>query len=141
MRENWDMYFMGFARQAATRATCPRGAVGAVFVRDRNLLATGYNGSVSGAPHCDEYPEELHVVNGHCDIAVHAEINGLAQAAKHGTCLEGATLYCTHRPCWRCLRPVLTAGVRRIVYEQEYRPDPKVTELCVRLGVPLTCLK
>lgn len=139
-RKNWDSYFMGIAQQVATRATCPRGQVGAVFVRDRDIVATGYNGSVPGAPHCTDLPEEVHVVNGHCDIVLHAEENGIIRAARKGTVLFGSEVYCTHRPCWPCTRRLLTVGVKRIVFLELYRPDPKVDELCALLGVPLVQL-
>jgi dCMP deaminase len=137
VRKDWDSYFIDFAKMVASRATCTRGSVGAVFVRDRRILATGYNGSVSGTEHCADFPDEVHVVNGHCDIVIHAEINAIIQAAKGGVALEGATLYCTHLPCWLCAKSVLNLGIKAIVYDREYRPDFRVPEYCAKKRVHL----
>jgi dCMP deaminase len=137
MRKSWDQYFIDIAKQVATRATCPRGSVGAIFVREQNILATGYNGSISRAPHCNELTEEEHVVNGHCDNVIHAELNAIAQAAKNGIRLMNSTLYCTHRPCWPCTKVLLNTGVIRIAYDLDYRPDEKVLVACTRARVSL----
>lgn len=136
-RQDWDRYFMRMAHTAASRSTCPRSSVGAIFVKDKVILSTGYNGAVSGTRHCDEYPDSIHVVNGHCDIALHAEVNAIIQAAKKGTALESSTLYCTHMPCWSCAKAILNLGVLRICYNMEYRPDYRVPEYCQELGVKL----
>lgn len=137
MRKDWDSYFIGIAFEVASRATCPRGSVGAVFVKDRDVLATGYNGSVSGTEHCTELSPEEHVVNGHCDIVLHAEINAIIRAARKGVALEGSVLYCTHFPCWPCMKAVLNLGVTRIVYAVMYRPNQKGINLAGKKNVPL----
>lgn len=123
-RPGWDEYFMGIARQVSTRATCDRLHVGAVIVRDRNILATGYNGSVLAAPHCDEAGHDME--DGHCVRTVHAEANAICQAAKHGARIEGATLYTTAFPCWPCFRLSRNSGIDMVVFDKVYRPDPRI---------------
>src|SRR6187397_656487 len=101
-RASWDEYFMNIAREVATRSTCDRKFVGAVVVRDRSILATGYNGSIRGLPHCDE---EGHLMEeGHCVRTVHAEANAIVQAARNGMRIEGGSIYVTASPCWGCFR-------------------------------------
>lgn len=115
VRPTWSEYFMEFAKVAATRSTCRRtnDGVGAVLVKDRQLLATGYNGSSPGDLHCIDAGCDM--VDGHCQRTVHAEINALAQAARHGQSVEEATLYSTLSPCWTCFRTLHAAGVCRFV--------------------------
>jgi dCMP deaminase len=125
MRPNWDEYFAGVAQTVASRATCPRASVGAVLVRDRRILATGYNGAPSGTNHCLDVGCLL--VNDHCQRATHAEANAIVQAALHGVNTDGSTIYCTHQPCGGCTKLILTAGVIRIVYLRS-KPD-EVAEL------------
>lgn len=117
-RPSWTTYFLSLASTVATRATCPRKAVGCVLVRDRVVLATGYNGSIPGAPHCTD--AGCLVVEGHCVRTNHAELNAIAQAARNGTRLDGATAYVTLRPCWPCYRALASAGVREIYYAEKY---------------------
>jgi dCMP deaminase len=119
--DNWDKYFLAIAKIVSTRATCPRKSVGAVLVKDRNVLATGYNGSVSGFDHCTD--KGCLIVDNHCLRTVHAETNAILQAAKHGTALAGATCYVTHAPCINCLKNLLNAGVGAIIYGEHYGPD------------------
>ena len=90
IRVDWHTYFMNIARQAATRATCERKHVGAVIVRDKTILSTGYNGSIRGMPHCDDIGHMIE--NTHCVATVHAEANAIIQAARHGTRIDGAVL-------------------------------------------------
>ena len=97
-RVDWHTYFMNIARQAATRSTCDRKHVGAVIVRDKTILSTGYNGSIRGMPHCDDVGHLME--NGHCVATVHAEANAIIQAAKNGVRIDGAELYTTASPCW-----------------------------------------
>lgn len=134
-RAPWHVYFIDIAKVVSSRATCDRAHVGAVFVKAKNILATGYNGSVRGQPHCDEAGHDM--VEGHCVRTVHAEANAIAQAAKNGVSLINATLYVTHYPCWPCAKLVLNAGVECIVYAASYRKDPRVEEACKALGVQL----
>ena len=124
-RPSWDEYFLRMARLAATRATCPRRRVGAILVRDQRVLATGYNGAVGGAPHCDDVGCLIVVRDGResCERTVHAELNAIIQCARNGVATGGSTMYCTDFPCVACAKAMVQAGVRRVVYLSEY-PDP-----------------
>jgi dCMP deaminase len=134
-RASWDEYFMNIARMVATRATCDRKHVGAVLVRDRTLLSTGYNGSIRGLGHCSE---EGHMMeDGHCVRTVHAEANAIIQAAKNGVGIDGSTIYTTASPCWPCFKLVANSGVKRIVFGEFYR-DERIFEHASRLGIELT---
>jgi dCMP deaminase len=133
-RVSWDEYFMNIARTVATRATCDRKFVGAVIVRDRIILATGYNGSIRGLPHCDEVGHLME--DGHCVRTVHAEANAIVQAARSGVRIDGADIYVTASPCWGCFRLIANAGVTRIVFGEFYR-DPRAFEVASTLGIEL----
>lgn len=140
-RPSFDHYFMEMAKVAATRATCDRKHVGAVIVRDKTVLATGYNGSVRGLEHCDDAGHLMKDMGGResCIRTVHAEANAIAQAARHGTRIEGATLYTTASPCWDCAKLSLNAGIARIVigehYESRYGMSQGVSDLLIAAGV------
>lgn len=131
-RPSWDEYFMTFAHVAALRSTCTRKQVGAVLVRDNYLLATGYGGSVAGQPHCTEAGCDIDPKTGGCVRTVHAEVNVVLQAAKHGVSTEGSTLYCTLSPCAACFKLLVNGGVKRIVYSEQYRiaPDRDFAAAC-----------
>jgi dCMP deaminase len=118
MRASWDEYFLRIAAEVATRATCKRRHVGAVAVRDRSIVATGYNGSVRGLAHCEDVG--CLMVEDHCARTVHAEANAVAHAAREGARLAGSTIYVTAAPCWACFRLLVNAGVERVVYSDEY---------------------
>ncbi|HLU49053.1 MAG TPA: dCMP deaminase family protein [Planctomycetota bacterium] len=133
-RASWDEYFMRIALEVATRSTCDRKNVGAVIVRDRNILSTGYNGSVSGLEHCDEVGHRLE--NDHCTMTIHAEANAILLAAKNGVMINGASIYITASPCWNCFKLVANAGIRKIVYGEFYR-DERIFEYAGRLGIEL----
>ncbi len=125
---------MNIAKEVATRSTCDRKHVGAVIVRDKSILATGYNGSVRGLGHCDD---EGHLMeDGHCVRTVHAEANAIVQAARNGMRIEGAGIYVTASPCWGCFRLIANAGIERIVFGEFYR-DPKIYEVSQTLGIEL----
>ena len=134
MRVSWDVYFMNCAREVSARATCDRKHVGCVIVRDKTILATGYNGSVRGLPHCDEAGHMME--DGHCVRTIHAEINAIVQAARHGTAIDGSTLFVTASPCWPCFRTIANTGIRRIVFGEFYR-DERVFEVAQALGIEL----
>lgn len=119
MRKSWSDYFMEFAHLAASRSTCPRRHVGAVLVRDSQILATGYNGAVRGAPHCDDVGCLLDA-QGSCQRTVHAELNAIDQAAKHGVSVEGATLFVTDAPCLTCAKSLAQVGIRAVVVDRAY---------------------
>ena len=128
---------MNIAREVSTRSTCDRKFVGAVVVRDRAILATGYNGSIRGLPHCDEVGHLME--DGHCVRTVHAEANAVVQAAKHGAGIDGATIYVTASPCWSCFRLVANAGIKRIVFGEFYR-DEKIFSVAQAIGIELVDL-
>ena len=141
-RPSWDDYFLQIARVVATRSTCLRRQVGAALVLDRQILATGYNGAPAGLPHCGEVGclrDELKVPSGErhelCR-ALHAEMNALIQAAKHGVKIRGATLYVTDSPCSLCAKMLINGGIVRIVAVGEY-PDTMAREMLVQAKVAL----
>ena len=133
-RVGWDRYFMNIARQAATRSTCDRKSVGAVIVRDKTILSTGYNGSIRGMPHCDEVGHDLE--NGHCVATIHAEANAIIQAARNGVNISGAEIYTTASPCWNCFKLIANAGIRRIYYGEFYR-DEKSIRIAKQINIEL----
>ena len=120
-RVNWHEYFMNIAAEVATRSTCDRKHVGAVIVRDKTILSTGYNGSVRGLPHCDDIGHMME--DGHCVATIHAEANAIIQAAKNGVRVDGADIYITASPCWNCFKIVTNAGIKNIYYGEFYRDD------------------
>lgn len=117
-RSSWDTYFMNIAKQVATRATCPRASVGVVLVQDKNIIATGYNGSIGGLPHCTEIG--CMMIDNHCKRTIHAECNAILQAAKHGVSTLGAVAYITHSPCWDCYKALCNAGIDKIIVDAVY---------------------
>ena len=127
-RPSWDEYFLQLAQVAARRSTCRRRQVGAVLVRDKRILATGYNGAPMGLPHCLEIGclrDELGIPSGERHEVCrgnHAEANAIASCALHGIGCRGATLYCSHQPCILCTKLLINAGVVRVVYQHGY-PD------------------
>ena len=136
-RPSWDQYFMEIARQVARRSTCPRARVGAILVKDRRILTTGYNGAPMGLPHCDE--DGCIIVDNHCVRAVHAEQNAILQAAYHGISVNGGTIYVTHQPCQTCAKMIVNAGIKRVVYGGEY-PDDLGRQFLLEAGVALNHL-
>jgi len=134
IRPSWDDYFMGIASQVARRSTCDRARVGAIIVKDRRILTTGYNGSPAGLAHCDEIGHLM--VNGHCVRTLHAEQNAIIQAALHGVGVAGGTLYVTHQPCLTCAKMIINAGIRRVVFAGHY-PDPHAVTFLQDAGVAL----
>jgi dCMP deaminase len=136
-RPSWDDYFLDVAFVVATRSTCNRAHVGAVLVRDRRILTTGYNGAPAGLPHCDDVGHLM--VAGHCVRALHAEQNAIIQAALHGVSIGGATAYVTHQPCLTCSKMLIQAGIRRVVYAGNY-PDEYSRQFLAEAGVQLVHL-
>ena len=141
-RPSWDEYFLEIAALVKTRSTCIRRQVGAVFVRDKRVLATGYNGAPSGLKHCDEVGclrERESVPSGErhelCR-AIHAEQNALLQAAQHGVGLSGSVLYSTTQPCVLCAKMMINAGVKRIVALGGY-PDALAREMLKEAGIEI----
>ncbi len=128
-RPSWDEYFMQMAELTAQRSTCLRRQVGAIIVKEKHIIATGYNGAPKGLPHCEELGgclrEKLEIPSGErhelCR-ALHAEQNAIIQAATLGQSIEGATIYITHQPCIICAKMIINAGISRIVIRRGY-PD------------------
>ncbi len=133
-RPDWDEYFLKLAMLASERATCPRMHCGCVLVRNKNVVTTGYNGSIPGDEHCEEVG--CLVADNHCVRTVHAEMNALVQAARLGHCVDGATAYVTNMPCTTCAKALITAGVKRVVVFSDYH-DTLATEFFAKGGVKI----
>lgn len=130
LRPSTHVYFMNIAQVVATRATCDRKHVGAVIVRDRRIIATGYNGSPPGMPHCDDVGHDILVTNGreNCVRTVHAEMNAVAQAALYGVSIKDADIYTNTYPCWQCAKALLSGGIKTVYVDKDYNNDPRVEE-------------
>lgn len=126
-RESWDHYFMKLAYNVAERSTCERATVGAVLVRDHRIIATGYNGSIAGDPHCDEAGHLMR--DGHCIRTLHAEMNAILQCASNGVSTNGATVYVTFFPCLNCTKALIQAGITKVLYANDYHNDPYAVQL------------
>lgn len=145
-RPSWDEYFMGMAKLTSQRSTCLRRKVGAVIVKDKHIIATGYNGAPRGLSHCAELGgclrEELNVPSGQrhelCR-ALHAEQNAIIQAATLGQSIEGASIYITHQPCSICSKMIINAGIDRIIVDEGY-PDELATNLLEEAGIKVVKL-
>lgn len=125
-RPSWNQYFASIARMVATRSTCLRRHVGAILVKEKRILSTGYNGAPAGLKHCIEVGclrEEASIPSGtrhELCRALHAEQNAIVQAAYHGISIAGSTLYCTNKPCVICSKMLINAGIKRIYYDEGY---------------------
>ena len=139
-RPDWDHYFMEIARVVSKRSTCLRRSVGAVIVKNRQIVATGYNGTPSGLEHCAVtgcLREQLKVPSGKMHElcrGIHAEQNAVVQAAFHGVSVNGGTLYCTHQPCVICAKMIVNSGISRVVYGEGY-PDEFAMQMFEMAGV------
>lgn len=139
-RPSWDQYFMDITRLVATRSTCLRRQVGAILVKGKNILATGYNGVPSGISHCDSagcLREKLNVPSGErhelCR-GLHAEQNAIIQAARHGINIDGSKLYCTTMPCIICTKMLINAGITTVIYAEGYA-DELAREMIAETGI------
>ena len=137
-RPSWDDYFLQISDLAATRATCDRLKVGAVLVKDRKIISTGYCGSPKKTPDCLEVGCLMR--DSHCVRTTHAEINAVVQAAYHGTSTQRSTLYCNWLPCYNCVKVLINAGIERIVYRRVYRSDPETRKLLRQAKVKIVKL-
>lgn len=144
-RPEWKEYFMGIAHLVSKRSTCIRRQVGAVLVKEKRILATGYNGAPTGLVHCDEIGclrQRNSVPSGHrhelCR-GLHAEQNAIIQAAYHGISIASATLFCTTLPCSICLKMLINAGIKEIVFENGY-PDELTENLLKETNITITKL-
>lgn len=137
-RVSWETYFMNIATEVATRSTCDRKHVGAVIVRNKNILSTGYNGSIKGLPHCDEVGHEM--VDGHCIRTTHAEANAIVQAAKNGVSIDNSEIFVTSSPCYNCFKLIANSGIKVIYYRELYR-DQRITDRAKEVGIELVSLE
>jgi dCMP deaminase len=142
-RLGWHEYFMSVAHLISRRATCTRGHIGAVIVRDHSILSTGYNGAPSGLPHCNETNCRIYrsthpdgTVEENCVNTIHAEINAIAQAAKHGVCISDSDIYITASPCIHCLKVLINVGIKTIYYDKPYKIE-HIAELLRLSGIRL----
>ena len=134
MRKDWDEYFMEITELVASRSTCDRAFVGCVLVNgDKRIVSTGYNGSIGGNPHCSEIGHTMR--DGHCIATIHAEMNALLYCAKEGISVKGATCYVTHFPCLNCTKALIQAGIKKIIYQNDYRIDEYTVKLLEMNGV------
>ena len=138
-RIDWDQYFMIQAALLASRSTCNRLSVGAVLVRDKRIIAGGYNGSVSGDAHCID--EGCYLRDGHCVRTIHAEMNAILQCAKFGISTDGASLYVTDFPCLQCTKSLLQAGIKEINYIRNYHNDEYDMKLIKLKNIRLNQIK
>ena len=143
-RPSWDDYFTEVANAISKRATCDRGRSGCIIARDKQILVSGYVGSPTGFPHCDEVGHQMKKVtheNGavteHCVRTVHAEQNAICQAARIGVSIAGATLYCRMTPCRTCAMLLINCGIRRVVCERRYHQGEESEEMFKVAGVQL----
>ena len=146
VRPSWDEYFMKIAMLVSERSTCLRHHVGAIIVKDRRVITTGYNGAAAGVRDCLELGclrNELGIKSGErheiCR-AIHAEQNAIIQAAKHGENIEGSTIYCTHSPCIICAKMIINSGIKRVVCLQDYHASARSKEIFKEAGVEFCLL-
>jgi dCMP deaminase len=132
-RPTWDSYFMKIAEDVALRSTCDRAMVGAVLVKDKHIISTGYNGSPAGLEHCDDVGHLM--VDGHCVRTVHAEVNAIIQAAVFGLATRDAVCYVTHFPCLNCTKTLINARISKLIYKNAYRVDPIAIEFLQKANI------
>ena len=138
IRVSWEKYFMNIAQEVSTRSTCDRKHVGAVIVRKKTILSTGYNGSIKGLSHCSDVGCEM--IDGHCVRTTHAEANAIVQAAKNGVRIDNAEIFVTASPCYNCFKLIANAGIKRIYYNEFYR-DERIIEHAKNAGIELINIK
>ena len=135
----WNQYFMLQAVLLSLRSTCERLSVGAILVRDKRVIAGGYNGAVSGDDHCIDVG--CYVVDGHCLRTIHAEMNAVLQCSKFGIPTDGAEIYVTDFPCLQCTKSLLQAGIKKIYYMRNYHNDDYAIRLLKRKKVAVEQIK
>ena len=137
-RLSWEEYFMNIATEVSSRSTCDRKHVGAVIVREKTILSTGYNGSIKGLPHCDNSGHEM--VDGHCVRTTHAEANSIVQAAKNGVSINNSEIFVTASPCYNCFKLIANSGIKKIYYKELYR-DERILERAKDSAIELIHIK
>ncbi|MBQ4812810.1 cell division protein DedD [Pseudoalteromonas luteoviolacea] len=148
MRPDWDEYFIDLVDSVGQRATCNRGKSGCIIVKDKRIISTGYVGSPSGLPHCDEVGhlmKQVIDVDGttrqHCVRTIHAEQNAICQAARYGVALEGSTLYCTMEPCRVCAMLIISCGIAKVVAKKRYHAAQETRDMFKMANVELVVLE
>ncbi len=148
IRPSWDEYFMSLAELVGSRATCGRGRSGCVIVKGKQILVTGYVGAAAGLPHCDDVGHEMSKVynddgsiSEHCVRTVHAEQNAIAQAAKLGVSIDGATVYCHMTPCYVCAKIIINSGVKKVIANKDYHRGGRTKEIFKECGIIFEILK
>ncbi len=143
-RPGWDDYFIHIMHALAARGTCDRGKSGALIVKNKRILSTGYVGSPAGLAHCDDIGHQFikrinenETISLHCIRTTHAEANAIVQAARHGISVEGATLYCQMAPCYDCAKMIINAGIKRVVAERDYQASANSKKIFAKAGVKL----
>ncbi|WP_066257727.1 ComE operon protein 2 [Neobacillus drentensis] len=134
-RISWDQYFMAQSHLLALRSTCTRLTVGATIVRDKRIIAGGYNGSITGGDHCID--KGCYVIDNHCVRTIHAEMNALLQCAKFGVPTAEAEIYVTHFPCLQCCKAIIQAGIKTVYYAEDYKNHPYAIELFQQANVTI----
>lgn len=141
-RPSWDQYFIDIMHTVGERGTCDRGKSGCVIVKDKRIISTGYVGAPANCKHCDEVGHEMHTViqedgtqSKHCIRTTHAEQNAIVQAAKCGISTDGSTLYCKMTPCYVCAKMIISAGIKRVVAENDYHAGARSKDIFKEAGV------
>lgn len=141
-RPSWDQYFLSLVEAVGSRGTCDRGRSGCVIAKEKRILSTGYVGSPVGTPHCDEMGHEMHTVkhedgheSRHCIRTTHAEQNAIANAARFGVALDGATIYTHMTPCYSCAKMIINAGIKRVVCNLDYHAGDRSKEIFKEAGI------
>lgn len=147
-RVGWDEYFLGLIDVVARRATCDRGKTAVIIVKNKRILTTGYVGSPIGLPHCDDVGHMMRSLiaedgtqSRHCIRTIHGELNAIAQAARNGISIDGATLYCKMTPCFTCAKAIINSGIKRVVAKIRYHADQLTLETFKKAGVKLNILE
>jgi len=143
-RPSWDEYFLKLVEVVGTRGTCDRGYAGAILVKNKRILSTGYVGAPSGLPSCDEVGHEMQTVtqedgtvSKHCVRTAHAEQNAINNAARVGVAIEGGTLYCKMTPCYKCAQSIINSGIVRVVALRDYHAGVRTKEILKQADVKL----
>ena len=133
-RPEWNEYFGEITKQVALRSTCVRKKVGAIIVKDKNIISTGYNGSIRGLEHCETVG--CLMMEGHCTRTIHAEANAIIQAARHGLMIDRAEIYISASPCFNCFKLIANSGITKIYFMEFYR-DERIIEIAKKLNIEL----
>lgn len=140
MDRDINKYFLNIVNIVATRATCNRKKVGCIIVKDKNIIATGYNGSPIGLEHCEDVGCEIDD-NGSCIRTTHAEQNAICQAAKNGISINGATIYCSMFPCYTCAKMIINCGIKEIYFLEDYHSANKSINIFKKANIKINKIK